>query len=105
MSSFMGLQETDTMTKGGADSATDRTQLSIVVPLFNEFEVFSELRSRLIELQVRVSTEYDVQIVLVDDGSSDNTWELIKSFAEECTFVKGISLSRNFGHQRALFCG
>jgi polyisoprenyl-phosphate glycosyltransferase len=41
----------------------------------------------------------------VDDGSSDNTWPLVKGFADQHSFVKGVSLSRNFGHQRALFCG
>ena len=87
------------------DGGNERPLLSIVVPLFNEHEVFSELQSRLLELQKRISAEYDVQIVLVDDGSSDNTWTLIRSFSNQYQFVKGVSLSRNFGHQRALFCG
>ena len=73
--------------------------------LFNEQEVFSELQFRLLELEKRIGTEYGIEIVLIDDGSSDDTWVLIKSFADHNPFVKGVSLSRNFGHQRALFCG
>jgi polyisoprenyl-phosphate glycosyltransferase len=101
----MVLEEATVPKTLGPNPGTDKPLLSIVVPLFNEHEVFPELRTRLLELQDRTSAEYEVQIVLVDDGSSDNTWELIKSLGEECSFVRGISLSRNFGHQRALFCG
>jgi polyisoprenyl-phosphate glycosyltransferase len=85
--------------------SSDRPLLSIVVPLFNEQEVFSELQLRFLELEKRIGKEYDIQIVLIDDGSADNTWALIQSFADRNSFVKGVSLSRNFGHQRALFCG
>jgi polyisoprenyl-phosphate glycosyltransferase len=89
----------------GPNGASDKPLLSIVVPLFNEHEVFSALQTRLLELQSQIGTEYTLQVVLVDDGSSDNTWSLVRAFAEQHRFVKGVSLSRNFGHQRALFCG
>jgi polyisoprenyl-phosphate glycosyltransferase len=88
-----------------SDSSPDKPLLSIVVPLFNEHEVFGALQTRLQELRNRIGDDYAVQIVLVDDGSSDNTWPLVKAFADQHSFVKGVSLSRNFGHQRALFCG
>jgi len=89
----------------GENGASNKLLLSIVVPLFNEQEVFSALQTRLLELQNQIGTEYRVQIVLVDDGSADSTWPLVKAFADQHSFVKGVSLSRNFGHQRALFCG
>ena len=88
-----------------SDPAPDKPILSVVVPLYNEHEVFAALQTRLLELQNQIGAEYEVQIVLVDDGSSDNTWPLVKAFADQHSFVKGVSLSRNFGHQRALFCG
>jgi dolichol-phosphate mannosyltransferase len=87
------------------NGASDKPLLSIVVPLFNEHEVFSALQARLLELCAQIGTEYRLQVVLVDDGSSDNTWPLVRAFADQHPFVKGVSLSRNFGHQRALFCG
>jgi glycosyltransferase involved in cell wall biosynthesis len=102
----MVYEETNlTHTARNSDAASDKPLLSIVVPLFNEHEVFSALQTRLLELQTQIGAEFQVQIVLVDDGSSDNTWPLVKAFADQHTFIKGVSLSRNFGHQRALFCG
>jgi polyisoprenyl-phosphate glycosyltransferase len=102
----MVFEETNsTTTIAATNGANDKPLLSIVVPLFNEHEVFVALQTRLLELQTRIGAEYAVQIVLVDDGSTDNTWSLVKAFADQHHFVKGVSLSRNFGHQRALFCG
>lgn len=82
-----------------------RKLVSLVIPLYNEQSVFSLLELHLIQLEARLSERFEVQIILVDDGSSDNTWEQISGFAARNAYVKGISLSRNFGHQRALFCG
>ena len=102
----MVYEETNlTHTARNSDAASDKPLLSIVVPLFNEHEVFSALQTRLLELQTQIGAEFHLQIVLVDDGSSDNTWPLVKAFADQYTLIKGVSLSRNFGHQRALFCG
>jgi glycosyltransferase involved in cell wall biosynthesis len=102
----MGYEDTKvTPSAVGDNGASNKPLLSIVVPLFNEHEVFSALQTRLLELYARIGTEYKFQVVLVDDGSSDNTWPLVKVFADQHSFVKGVSLSRNFGHQRALFCG
>src|SRR6201987_2982492 len=102
----MVFEETNsTTTIAASNGAKDKPLLSIVVPLFNEHEVFAALQTRLLELQNRIGAEYAIQIVLVDDGSTDNTWPMVKAFADQHRFVKGVSLSRNFGHQRALFCG
>jgi glycosyltransferase involved in cell wall biosynthesis len=79
--------------------------VSVIIPLYNEQVVFSQLEAHLIQLQEQLSNRFEVQLILVDDGSSDKTWDLISSFAGKKSYVKGISLSRNFGHQRALFCG
>ena len=103
---FMGYEDTKvTPSALGDNGASDKPLLSIVVPLFNEQEVFSALQTRLLELKNQIGTDYRVQIVLVDDGSADHTWPLVKAFSDQHRFVKGVSLSRNFGHQRALFCG
>jgi polyisoprenyl-phosphate glycosyltransferase len=79
--------------------------ISLVIPLFNEQEVFGRLRQ---ELEVRLEAltrKYDVEVILVDDGSTDQTWKQIQDFAERNSSIRGVSLSRNFGHQQALFCG
>ena len=77
--------------------------LSVVVPCYNEEEVFEKLRSRLCGVLDSLNLAYE--IVLVDDGSSDSTWELMCEFQRQNARVKVIRLSRNFGHQTAFTCG
>lgn len=81
----------------------DPKSLSLVIPCYNEEAVLPELQRRLCELVSRYTLP--VEIVLVDDGSKDNTWPMICQFAVEKPFVKSIRLARNFGHQTAVTCG
>jgi polyisoprenyl-phosphate glycosyltransferase len=78
-------------------------ELSVVIPLFNERACLPFLFERL--SQVRKGANLDMEIVFVDDGSRDGTWELIRKLAGGAAYVRGIRLSRNHGHQRALLAG
>jgi glycosyltransferase involved in cell wall biosynthesis len=84
-------------------------RLGIVVPCFNEEEVLPETAQRLSALLQGMMTSGQVaqesQIVFVDDGSHDRTWELIESLASADARIGGIKLSRNRGHQNALLAG
>jgi len=84
-------------------------KLGIIIPCYNEKEVLHETTKRLkalISEMIKEKTiDSDSFICYVDDGSQDNTWELIKSFSKESSLFKGIKLSRNFGHQNALIAG
>lgn len=82
-----------------------RPTISIVVPCLDEAEVFGRLRVELSALADHVAPELDAEILLVDDGSRDLTWTLIREFASADRRVRGVCLSRNFGHQAALTCG
>jgi polyisoprenyl-phosphate glycosyltransferase len=82
-----------------------REAISIVVPCYNEVTVFPYLQKELSELADRIVQDYDVEIILVDDGSCDATWEKICAFSAVDSRVRGVALSRNFGHQAALTCG
>lgn len=77
--------------------------ISIVVPCYNEEEVLPEFKRRLSVVidQVDIPTE----IILVNDGSRDRTWEIMSEYAVSDKRFKSIKLSRNFGHQIALTCG
>ena len=77
--------------------------MSIVIPCHNEAEVLDELVKRLVLVinQVNLTTE----VILVDDGSKDSTWEKFLSIRERDQRFKVIKLSRNFGHQAALTAG
>ncbi len=83
--------------------------LAIVIPCYNEQEVLPETSSRLISLMQSYKDENmvteDSYILLVDDGSKDNTWEQIEALSRTHPEFRGLKLSRNFGHQHALMAG
>jgi glycosyltransferase involved in cell wall biosynthesis len=77
--------------------------ISIIVPLYNEEQVFHLLAVRLNKI-VNQATE-KIEVILVDDGSSDGTLFLMDEFASKNAWCTSISLSRNFGHQIAVTAG
>jgi dolichol-phosphate mannosyltransferase len=77
--------------------------LSIVIPLFNEGEVVPLLVARLNETLARL--DCDVEVLLVDDGSRDNTAALARDVARRDPRYRVLSFSRNFGHQAAITAG
>jgi len=85
-----------------ANPASEK-QLSVVVPCFNEEAGLAELVRRTIA--ACDATHQTCEILLVDDGSSDTTWSLIEQAAAEHPEIRGIRLSRNYGHQIALTAG
>ncbi|HVN32489.1 MAG TPA: glycosyltransferase family 2 protein, partial [Thermoanaerobaculaceae bacterium] len=78
-------------------------ELSVVVPVFNERESVPELYRRLTGALAGAVSSFE--IVLVDDGSNDGSWEMIRELAARDSRVKGLSFSRNFGHQMAFTAG
>jgi glycosyltransferase involved in cell wall biosynthesis len=78
--------------------------LSIVVPCYNEEACLAELHARLGAAARRVAGE-DYEIVLVNDGSRDRSWAMMKDLAESDPRLVAINLSRNHGHQLALTAG
>jgi dolichol-phosphate mannosyltransferase len=77
--------------------------LTVIVPVFNEEQALPELRRRL--LQVLDREEYSAEVIFVNDGSSDASATLLADFAGQDTRVKVVDLSRNFGHQSAMYAG
>lgn len=77
--------------------------ISVVIPCFNEREVLELTYGALVEAARR--WQDTIEILLIDDGSRDNTWEIIQSLAARDSRVRGIRLSRNFGHAAALGAG
>ncbi|MDB6091689.1 MAG: glycosyltransferase [Gammaproteobacteria bacterium] len=88
---------------------TALSRLTIVVPCFNEEEVLPETARRLAALLQEMTANGLIapqsQIVFVDDGSRDRTWEMIEALAIGDPHFGGIKLSRNRGHQNALLAG
>jgi glycosyltransferase involved in cell wall biosynthesis len=84
-------------------------RLATVSPCYNEEEVLRHSTERLTALFGRMIAEglisADSMIVFVNDGSSDRTWQIIKELHHENKYVRGINMSRNVGHQNAIFAG
>src|SRR3989344_3468399 len=83
--------------------SVDSPYLSIVIPLYNEEEVIPELIKQL--LSVCQSLNRPFEIILVDDGSTDRTHDLLVDATRKDPRIKAIRFSRNFGHQAAFNAG
>lgn len=79
-------------------------QLSAVVPCYNEADGLKELARRL-SLACQQSAGSGYEIILVNDGSTDNTWMEIQQLCDEYPNIVGVNLARNHGHQLALSAG
>jgi glycosyltransferase involved in cell wall biosynthesis len=78
--------------------------ISVVIPLYNEAESLPELYERI--KQVMDTNHYSYEIIFVNDGSTDASWEVIESLnAQAPEVVKGIKFRRNYGKSPALHCG
>jgi len=77
--------------------------ISVVIPTFNEVESLAQLHLELRE--VAGKNDYQLQIIFVDDGSTDGSWQVIEKLAAEDEHVLGIRFRRNFGKAAALSAG
>lgn len=77
--------------------------ISVIVPLYNEEESLPELHSWIKRVMDTHGLSYEV--IFVNDGSTDHSWEVIESLKTEYPEVKGIKFRRNYGKSPALYCG
>ncbi len=89
-------------TDAKTDQATE-VYLSVTIPVYNEEENLPLLYERL--KKVLDSLGYSYEIIFVDDGSSDRSWEIIKEFAQKDPHVVGIRFRRNYGQTAAMSAG
>jgi undecaprenyl-phosphate 4-deoxy-4-formamido-L-arabinose transferase len=79
------------------------TKISIVVPVYNSQNTLANLVERLIQVLPAFCSEYE--IILVNDGSKDQSWEMIEELSQNFNFIHGLNLMRNYGQHNALLCG
>ena len=77
--------------------------ISVVVPLFNEEESLPELYAWI--ERVMQANGFSFEVIFVNDGSTDHSWEVIEKFKAQSEHVKGIKFRRNYGKSPALYCG
>ena len=82
---------------------SDQTQLSIIIPFYNEEENIELLYQALIPVLQPLNLSWE--IIFVDDGSRDRSFEVVKKLSLQDNSIRALSLSRNFGHQVALTAG
>lgn len=83
-------------------------RLLLIVPCYNEEEVLPETIHRLTDMQALLKQQQLISaghILIVDDGSTDNTWQMIEAFAQQHKEITGLKLVHNSGHQQALWAG
>ena len=77
--------------------------ISVIVPLFNEAESLPELTSWI--QRVMKENSFSYEIIFINDGSTDNSWDVIESLAKNDPNIHGIKFRRNYGKSPALYCG
>jgi dolichol-phosphate mannosyltransferase len=88
----------------GHDTSEHVPFLSVVAPCYNEEQCLPEFHRR-VQAAASAAVGDDYEIVLINDGSRDRTWELICKLAAEDPHIVAVNLSRNYGHQLALTAG
>ena len=77
--------------------------LSVIIPAYNEQENIEKTAETI--YKILSDNKIDCEIMFVDDGSKDRTWELISRLSEENPSIRGLKFSRNFGKEGAIFAG
>ena len=77
--------------------------ITVVIPLYNEEESLPELHAWI--KRVMESNQFSYEIIFINDGSTDHSWNVIEDLASKNPNVKGIKFRRNYGKSPALYCG
>ena len=77
--------------------------ISVIIPLFNEEESLPELYAWI--ERVMKANGFSFEVIFVNDGSTDHSWQVIQRLGSESDHVKGIKFRRNYGKSPALYCG
>ena len=89
----------------GEATLTERRLISIVVPMLNEAEGLTALLERLHPVLADLEARYRFEVLFIDDGSTDGSFEMIRRLATEDARIRAIRLSRNFGSHLAITAG
>src|SRR5438105_1454309 len=77
-------------------------EISIVIPVYNSSEILDELNNLI---SSSLSENYSFELIFINDGSEDNSWEKIKYLTEKFNSITGINLRKNSGQDNAILAG
>ena len=77
--------------------------ITVIVPLYNEEESLPELYAWI--ERVMKKNNFSFEVIFVNDGSTDHSWDVIEELSKKSPCVKGIKFRRNYGKSPALYCG
>ena len=77
--------------------------ISVVIPLYNEAESLPELEAWI--ERVMKENNFTYEVIFINDGSTDNSWEVIEELQQKNTCVRGVKFRRNYGKSPGLHCG
>ena len=97
------MKDTPKDEKAPATDSPALPLISIVIPVHNESHVISETLKETIQVVLGISQQYE--ILIIDDGSSDGTWETVSAISQHNHNIKMIRFSRNFGKEAAVLAG
>lgn len=97
------LNLASSLEQAAPSQSPEERSLSIVTAVYNGEASIAELCRRLGEVLPRVASRHE--IILVNDGSGDRSWEVIAELASQSPIVRGLNLMRNYGQHNALLCG
>lgn len=81
-------------------------KLSVIVPCFNEQETLQDYYDAISKVrETLLGKECELQVILVDDGSKDKTLAKMKELSGQCSWIRYISFTRNFGKEAAIYAG
>jgi len=86
-----------------AQPGGDRTEVSIVVPIYNEGDQIAQNAAAIRSFALQTGLSF--QLILIDDGSTDDTWTQLENLRQEMPELIGLPLSRNFGKEAAISAG
>tara|TARA_B110000046_G_scaffold74336_1_gene82296 strand:- start:1222 stop:2160 length:939 start_codon:yes stop_codon:yes gene_type:complete len=76
---------------------------SIVIPVYRSEQIIEKTITRIIDISVL--KDFNIELVLVNDGSPDNSWSIIETAAQNDSRIKAINLLKNYGQHTAVYCG
>ncbi len=80
-------------------------KLSVIIPVFNSSKILEDLIERIIKTSEKLNMKNNFEVIMINDNSSDNSWDVLKKLSKNYNFLTCINLTKNFGQHNAIMAG